>query len=70
MKPIPGPAIVPEPGRVYLVELCSGEQRRWCYLGPDARSQAWWLDLESGREFTESSVMYAWWIVGADDAPA
>ena len=51
----------------YLIELCSGELRRWRYLGPDARSQIWWRDVESGREFTESSVMYAWQIVRKQD---
>lgn len=68
--PIPDPVIVPKLDGGYLVELCSGEQRHWRYLGPDARLQVWWCDLESGREFNESSVMYAWWIVRADDPPA
>jgi hypothetical protein len=65
--PIADPMIVPEPDGVYLVELCSGEQRYWRYLGPDARLQTWWCDLESGREFNESGVMYSWWIVRRED---
>lgn len=59
--------IEPLAGTTYLIELCSGELRRWRYLGPDARSQIWWRDVESGREFTESSVMYAWQIVRKQD---
>jgi len=55
--------IAPETDAVYLIELCSGEQRRWRYLGPDARGAIWWRDLETGREFSESSLMYAWSIV-------
>ncbi|HQU79493.1 MAG TPA: hypothetical protein PLU47_08500 [Azonexus sp.] len=57
----------PFAGGTYIIELCSGELRRWRYLGPDARSQIWWRDVESGREFTESSVMYAWQIVRKQD---
>ena len=60
------PPIIPVAGEIYLVELCSGERRYWRYLGPDARLQVWWCDLESGREFNESGVMYSWWIVGAE----
>ena len=45
---------------VYLVELCSGEQKRWKYLGQDSRRLVWWLDLESKQEFNESALMYAW----------
>ena len=55
--------IEPLAGTTYLIELCSGELRRWRYLGPDARSQIWWRDVESGLEFSESSLMYAWQIV-------
>lgn len=58
----------PRAGRCYLVELCSGELRRWRCLGTDARGQAWWRDEESGVEFNEGSLMYAWQIV--DEAPA
>ena len=45
---------------VYVVELCSGEQKRWKYLGQDSRRLVWWLDLESKQEFNESALMYAW----------
>lgn len=55
--------IEPLAGTTYLIELCSGELRRWRYLGPDARSQIWWRDVESGLEFSESSLMYAWQII-------
>lgn len=55
--------IEPVSGGVYEIELCSGERRRWRYLGPGERCQVWWHDMESGREFSEASVMYAWQIV-------
>lgn len=55
--------IVPETGVSYLIALCSGEERRWCYLGQDARGASWWRDLETELEFSESSLMYAWSIV-------
>lgn len=55
--------IAPEADATYLVELCSGEQRRWRYLGQDTRGAVWWRDLETQREFSESSLMYAWSIV-------
>ena len=48
----------------YLIELCSGEQRCWEYLGPDGRGVVWWRDTEGGREFSEDSLLYAWKIVG------
>ncbi|HLO64139.1 MAG TPA: hypothetical protein VK165_14370 [Azonexus sp.] len=51
------------PGALYLVELCSGEQRHWQYLGPfGLESQRWW-DIETEREFSEGSVLYAWKII-------
>jgi len=53
----------PEIDATCLIKLCSGERRRWHYLGPDARGAIWWRDLETGREFSESSLMYAWSIV-------
>ncbi len=53
---------------IYRIELCGGEVRRWQYLGQDDRSEPWWRDIETGREFSESSVMYAWEIIGRDDA--
>lgn len=55
--------IAPEAGAAYLIALCSGEQRRWRYLGPDARGAIWWRDIETLMEFSEGSVMYAWSIV-------
>lgn len=48
---------------IYRIALCSGELRRWRYLGPDTRSQVWWRDTETGLEFNESSLMYAWQII-------
>jgi len=30
--------IKPLPDSIYLIELCSGEQRHWRYLGPDSRA--------------------------------
>ena len=54
----------PQAGTLYLVELCSGEERHWRCLGRDARGQAWWRDVETGQEFSESSLMYAWKITG------
>jgi hypothetical protein len=51
------------PGAVYLIELCSGEQRHWQYLGPcDPENPRWW-DIETASEFGEASVLYAWKIV-------
>lgn len=52
-----------EPNEIYEIELCSGECRRWLYCGSDSQSQIWWRDLETGREFNESSVMYTWTII-------
>lgn len=61
--------LVPVAGRVYRIELCSGELRRWRCLGDDARGQPCWRDLESGMEFNEGSLMYAWRLVG-EEPPA
>lgn len=58
-----------EVGEIYAIELCSGESRRWQYLGPDGREQVWWHDTESGLEFAEASLMYAWHIVGKASQP-
>ena len=55
--------IEPLAGGTYIIELCSGELRRWRYLGPDARSLIWWRDVETGQKFSESSLMYAWQII-------
>ena len=58
-------------GRCYRIELCSGERRCWQYLGPDGRGQTWWRDTETGLDFNEGSLMYAWQILGiADDDAA
>ncbi len=57
------------PNDVYNIELCSGEIRRWRYLGPDASEQVWWRDMETGLEFNESSLMYAWQIQPEGEAP-
>jgi hypothetical protein len=54
----------PVVGRLYEIELCSGELCRWRFLGADARGQRWWRDSDSGREFSEASLMYAWTVVG------
>ncbi len=53
-------------GVVYRIGLCSGEQRRWRYLGTDSRAAAWWTDLDTGLTFNESSLMYVWQILGED----
>ena len=45
---------------VYAVELCSGEQKNWKYLGQDSWQLVWWMDTETKKEFNESSLMYAW----------
>lgn len=62
--------LVPVAGRVYRIELCSGELRRWRCLGSDARGQVGWQDLESGMEFNEGSLMYAWRLIGEEVPPA
>ena len=55
--------MTPQPEQIYLIELCSGERRRWRYRGSDARGAHWWRDMESGQEFNEASLMYAWQII-------
>ena len=57
------------PQAIYRIELCSAEIRLWKYLGTDSQSQAWWRDEETGLEFSESSLMYAWKIVSDEDVP-
>ena len=52
------------PHNLYRIELCSGEQRRWRYRGEDAQGNRWWRDEESGQEFNEASLMYAWQVLG------
>lgn len=60
------------PHNLYRIELCSGEQRRWRYRGEDAQGNRWWRDEESGQEFNEASLMYAWQVLGPapGDLPA
>jgi len=60
-------ALEPKTGRIYVIELCSGEFRRWRYLGPGEQFHVWWYDMETGLEFSETNVMYAWRIVGIGD---
>jgi PAS domain S-box-containing protein len=57
----------PKRGGIYVIELCSGEFRRWHHLGPGGQSQAWWRDIETGLVFSENSVMYAWRIAGQEN---
>jgi hypothetical protein len=57
-----------EVGTVYAIELCSGERRRWQYLGLDGSGQPRWRDCETRLEFGEGSLMYAWTLLGAADA--
>jgi hypothetical protein len=64
---MPDPMPILRPGAIYAIELCSGERCRWQYLGAE-REVVRWRDLESGREFDEASLMYAWKIVGSEDA--
>lgn len=60
---------MPIPNTIYDIELCSGEQRIWRHLGSDTRAMIWWEDMESGLEFTEASLMYAWQIIGQHEKP-
>lgn len=60
----------PLPNRIYRVRLCSGESRRWRFLGDDRLFGPRWQDLESGERFSERSLSYAWEVVEVDrDAP-
>ena len=60
--------IRPQPNVIYRIELCSGEIRRWRSLPPrSGEAMGWWRDLESGREFSEASLMYAWRILSSED---
>ncbi len=52
---------------IYRIELC-GSEARWQYLGQDEHAEPWWRDVETGQEFRESSVMYAWQIIAKDGA--
>lgn len=60
----------PIPDAIYRIELCSGEHRLWRYRGPDGRAAKWWQDVESGREFSETSLMYAWKIIAREESGA
>jgi len=62
--------IRPEVKGIYEIELCSGEHVSWQYLGPDSITGIWWRDMESGREFNETSLMYSWRIVLRQDDPS
>lgn len=55
----------PTPGQRYLIGLCCGDTRVWEFVGVDARSFEWWRDTETGQEFSDASLMYAWWIIEA-----
>jgi len=57
-----------EPQVIYLIKLCSGEQRRWQYLRTDGLTRTVWRDMDTGREFNETSVLYVWEIVGKDSS--
>lgn len=58
----------PQANAIYLIELCSGERRRWlCLPGRPGDATRWWRDLDSGREFNEASLMYAWHILSKED---
>jgi len=57
----------PKYDTTYLVMLCSGELRRWHYLGLSEQSYAWWDDMKTGLEFIENSVMHAWRIAGNEN---
>ncbi|NTV71405.1 MAG: hypothetical protein HGA71_14820 [Azonexaceae bacterium] len=58
----------PEPNVVYAIELCSGERRRWRYLAQSFDGEnRWWRDEESGIEFNEANLMYAWQVLHQDE---
>lgn len=59
--------ISPEQGVVYVVELCSGEKRRWRHCGVDGRGVGWWRDMETGVEFSDTSLLYVWQILQRED---
>lgn len=62
--------ITPELHEIYEIELCSGERRLWQYHGTDRHGGIWWSDVETGREFSESNLMYSWQIITKrDDLP-
>jgi hypothetical protein len=55
-----------EPQGIYRIQLCNGEQRRWQYLRTDALTRIIWRDMEAGTEFSETSLIFAWEIIGRD----
>ncbi len=64
----PGEAAAEAPliGLTYRIQLCSGEQQRWRYLGIGEDGTPLWCDTDSDRVFSESSLMYAWQLIAAD----
>lgn len=48
---------------IYPVKLCSGEVRRWKYLGQGAGERIWWCDVTTGSIFNEESILYTWEIL-------
>jgi hypothetical protein len=62
--------ITPEFNAVYVVELCSGEQRRWRYRGVDGRGVGWWQDMETGVEFSDTSLLYVWQLLRKEEPAA
>jgi hypothetical protein len=52
------------PQAVYVVKLCSGEERHWQYMGQDVLARSLWRDMETGLSFNETSLLYVWEIVG------
>jgi len=57
-------------GETYRIKLCSGQVSCWRYLGPDGRGDPRWRDAETGREFCETSLLYAWEILGTQPGAA
>lgn len=57
------PNLEPTVGDEYQIALCSGEVRRWRYLGPDPGGRGWWRDTEALCQFSEDTLMYAWQVV-------
>ena len=56
------------PHTVYHIELCSGEQVPLALPRGWERAGAWWRDEETGLEFNEGGLLYAWHVVAAEDA--
>jgi hypothetical protein len=47
---------------IYTIQLCSGELRFWKYLGVGSGNRVWWYDIDTGANFNEESILYAWTI--------